>query len=61
MDGVVEQAKDGWLTRQQAQLARLLQALAAHISKSDPAAVDTMLRGVANSLPRLSPRSSLAC
>jgi HEAT repeat protein len=55
MDGVVEQAKDGWLTRQQAQLARLLQALAAHLSKSDAAAVDTMLRGVANSLPRLSP------
>ncbi len=56
MDDVVERsAKDGWATRKQAQLAKLLQALAAYISKTDPAALDTMLRGVANHLPRLSP------
>lgn len=56
MDDVVERsARDGWATRKQAQLAKLLQALAAYISKTDPAALDTMLRGVANHLPRLSP------
>ena len=56
MDDVVERsAKDGWLSRKQAQLAKLLQALAAYIAKSDSGALDTMLRGVADSLPRLSP------
>lgn len=56
MDDVVERsAKDGWATRKQAQLAKLLQALAAYISRTDPPALDTMLRGVANHLPRLSP------
>ena len=56
MDDVVERsAQDGWLSRKQAQLAKLLQALAAYVTKSDPGAVDTMLRSVAESLPRMSP------
>jgi len=55
MDEVTEQSQKGWATRKQAQLARLLQALAAYISRSDPGALDAMLRGIADSLPRLSP------
>jgi HEAT repeat protein len=56
MDTVVEKsAQEGWLSRKQAQLAKLLQALAAYLTKTDPAGLDMMLRGVAGSLPRLSP------
>ena len=56
IDGVIEKsAQDGWLSRKQAQLAKLLQALAAYISRSSPATLDAALRGVAGSLPRMSP------
>ena len=56
IDSVVERsAQQGWLSRKQAQLAKLLQALAAYISRSDPSSLDQALRGVANSLPRMSP------
>jgi len=55
MDEVTEQSRTGWATRKQAQLAKLLQALAAYISRSAPGALDTMLRGIADSVPRLSP------
>jgi hypothetical protein len=56
IDSVVERsAKNGWISRKQAQLARLLQALAAYISRTDASSLDTALRGVANSLPRMSP------
>ena len=56
MDKVVEESrKDGWIGQKQAKFAKLLQALAAFLNKTDPARLDTMLRGVANSLPRMSP------
>ena len=56
IDSVVERsAKDGWISRKQAQLAKLLQALAAYISRTEASSLDAALRGVANSLPRMSP------
>jgi HEAT repeat protein len=56
VDTVVQRgAQDGWIGRKQAQLARLLQALAAYISSTDPSALDRMLRNTAAALPRMSP------
>ncbi len=57
MDSVVEKAggENGWLTKQQAQLSRLLQALATHVSATDPSMLDRVLRNVAGSVPRMTP------
>lgn len=57
IDTVVEKAtqEGGWLSKQQAQLAKLLQALAAYVSKTDPSMLDKVLRNLAGSVPRMSP------
>ncbi|MGD9905491.1 MAG: HEAT repeat domain-containing protein [Vicinamibacterales bacterium] len=56
LDEVAERSTQaGWATRKQAQLAKLLQALAAHLARTDPGALATLLGGVVDSLPRLSP------
>lgn len=57
VDSVVERgAKESyWLSKHKAQLARLLQALAAFITRSDPGQLDRVLRNIANSLPLMSP------
>ena len=57
VDSIVERgAQEGyWLSKQKAQLAKLLQALAAFITRSDPGQLDRVLRNIANSLPRMSP------
>ncbi len=57
VDSIVERGtQEGyWLSKQKAQLAKLLQALAAFITRSDPGQLDRVLRNIANSLPRMSP------
>jgi hypothetical protein len=56
MDKVVEKStQENWLSRKQAQLSKLLQALAAYLTKTDPAGLDTLLRGVTNNVPRMTP------
>ena len=58
VDNMVEQttATDGGLlNRHQAQLTKLLQALAVYVSKADPALLDTVMRSLADSLPHMSP------
>jgi len=57
VDSIVERGgQDGyWLSKQKAQLAKLLQALAAFITRSDPGQLDRVLRNIAGSLPRMSP------
>ncbi|MGE0814479.1 MAG: HEAT repeat domain-containing protein [Vicinamibacterales bacterium] len=54
IDGIVERSGETWLSAQKAQLAKLLQALAAFVSRSDPGQLDRLLRNVAASLPRMS-------
>ena len=57
IDNIVERAagENGWLSKQQAQLSKLLQALAAYVSASDPSLLDRVLRNLAGSVPRMSP------
>ena len=57
VDNIVERAaqENGWLSKQQAQLAKLLQALVSYVSKSDPGLLDKVLRNLAGSVPRMSP------
>lgn len=57
VDNLVERGEQegGWLSKQKAQLAKLLQALAAFITRSDPGQLDRVLRNLANSVPRMSP------
>lgn len=57
VDGLVERTgADGqWQTKQRAQLAKLLQALAAFITRSDPGQLDRVLRNIANAVARMSP------
>ena len=57
IDSVVERAagEHGWLSKQQAQLSKLLQALASYVSASDPSLLDRVLRNLAGSVPRMSP------
>jgi len=57
VDSIVERGgQEGyWLSKQKAQLAKLLQALAAFITRSDPGQLDRVLRNIAASLPRMSP------
>lgn len=57
VDSIVERGtQDGyWLSKQRAQLAKLLQALAAFVTRSDPGQLDRVLRNIASSLPRMSP------
>lgn len=56
VDGIVERTEQEgrWLSKQKAQLAKLLQALAAFIQRSDPGQLDRVLRNLANSVPRMS-------
>lgn len=57
VDGLLERGEQegGWLSKQRAQLAKLLQALAAFVTRSDPGQLDRVLRNVAGSVPRMSP------
>jgi hypothetical protein len=57
VDGLVERTEhDGhFQSQQKAQLARLLQALAAFITRSDPGQLDRVLRNIANAVSRMSP------
>lgn len=57
VDTLVErgEGESGWLTKNRAQLAKLLQALAVFVTKSDPGQLDRVLRNVAGSVPRMSP------
>jgi len=57
VDSLVERSEQEgrWLSKQKAQLARLLQALAAFISRSDPGQLDRVLRNLAQSVARMSP------
>ena len=57
IDNVVERAagENGWLSKQQAQLSKLLQALASYVSASDPSLLDRVLRNLAGSVPRMTP------
>lgn len=57
VDSLVERTgADGqWQTQQRAQLAKLLQALAAFITRSDPGQLDRVLRNIANAVARMSP------
>ena len=57
IDNIVERAagENGWLSKQQAQLSKLLQALASYVSASDPSLLDKVLRNLAGSVPRMSP------
>ncbi len=57
VDSIVERGEQEgyWVSKQKAQLAKLLQALAAFITRSDPGQLDRVLRNIANSLPRMSP------
>jgi HEAT repeats/PBS lyase HEAT-like repeat len=55
IDGLVEKTGQEWLSRQKAQLAKLLQALAAFVTRSEPGQLDRLLRNIATALPRMSP------
>ena len=57
IDNVVERAagENGWLSKQQAQLSKQLQALASYVSASDPSLLDRVLRNLAGSVPRMTP------
>ncbi len=57
IDKVVERAAEeqGWLSRQQAQLAKLLHALASYVAKAEPSQRDKVLSNLAASVPRMSP------
>ena len=57
IESVVERAtgENGWLSKHQAQLARLLQTLASYVSASDPSLLDRVLRNLAGSVPNMSP------
>lgn len=57
VDGLVERTDHDGLfqTKQKAQLAKLLQALAAFITRSDPGQLDRVLRNIANAVARMSP------
>ncbi len=57
MDNIVERAtgENGWLSKQQAQLSKLLQALTSYVAASDPSLLDKVLRNLASSVPRMSP------
>ncbi|MEP7117329.1 MAG: HEAT repeat domain-containing protein, partial [Acidobacteriota bacterium] len=57
IDNIVERAtgENGWLSKHQAQLARLLHALAGYVSKTDPSLLDKVLRNLAGSVPNMSP------
>jgi len=57
IDNIVERAagENGWLSKQQAQLSKLLQSLASYVSASDPGLLDKVLRNLAGSVPRMSP------
>ena len=57
IDNIVERAtgENGWLSKQQAQLSKLLQALASYVSASDPSLLDRVLRNLAGSVPRMTP------
>lgn len=62
VDSLVERTgQEGqWLSKQRAQLAKLLQALAAFITRSDPGQLDRVLRNLAGSLARMSPELVLS-
>lgn len=61
VDSLVERSEAGqWLTKQKAQLAKLLQALAAFIARSDPGQLDRVLRNLAQSMSRMSPDMVMA-
>ncbi|MFN7980170.1 MAG: HEAT repeat domain-containing protein [Vicinamibacterales bacterium] len=62
VDSLVERTgADGqWQTKQRAQLAKLLQALAAFITRSDPGQLDRVLRNIANAVARMSPEMVLS-
>lgn len=57
VDSIVERGtQEGyWLSTQKAQLATLLQALAAFVTRTDPGQLARVLRNIASSLPRMSP------
>ncbi len=57
VDNIVERAaqENGWLSKQQAQLAKLLHALASYVAKNDPSLLDRVLRNLAGSVSRMSP------
>ncbi len=57
IDRIVERAAEepGWLSKQQAQLAKLLRALASYVAQADPSQCDRVLRNLAASVPRMSP------
>lgn len=55
IDSIVEKTGDQWEATQKAQLAKMLQALAAFITRSDPGQLDRVLRNIAANLPRMSP------
>jgi hypothetical protein len=54
VDGIVERSGQEWRSQQKAQLATLLQALAAFITRADPGQLDRVLRNVAAAVPRMS-------
>ena len=62
VDSLVERtgAEGQWQTKQRAQLAKLLQALAAFITRSDPGQLDRVLRNIAQSVARMSPEMVLS-
>lgn len=55
IDSIVEKSGESWEATQKTQLAKMLQALAAFITRSDPGQLDRVLRNIANNLPRMSP------
>ena len=62
VDSLVERtgAEGQWQTKQRAQLAKLLQALADFITRSDPGQLDRVLRNIAQSVARMSPEMVLS-
>ncbi len=62
VDRLVERGEQEgyWEGQQKAQLSKLLQALAAFITRFDPAHLDRVLHNVAGTLPRMSPEMVLS-
>jgi hypothetical protein len=54
IDGIVERSGEHWQSTQKTQLAKMLQALAAFVTRSDPGQLDRVLRNVAANIPRMS-------
>jgi hypothetical protein len=54
IDNIVERSGKQWQSTQKEQLARMLQALAAFVTRSSPHQLDRVLRNVAGNLPRMS-------